>query len=287
MSTVADCFRRVFWIVLLVALHVAPHATAQPRVMPQPALLPHYSPLCDSNLFGCLDIDDFGAHAYAHLMVLPGTDRRDAAAVFPYGVTLAYSAASQAVSQRTSASGRRGGGIVHQHGPLRLNLTALLWPLLPLEPSAADVCRWDGATTYYRPAQHLRIGLHYEQQVRVGPFQGANALGLLTDLAALRMVASANLRSRRNHDQSGRAVRLAWSLRDRRSRRPAWISPPVFRALKLYGEAFGPRLARRREDEQRWHYAGNRCVVVIRRCGHDSKQSVLGAGPEFSAASAR
>jgi len=25
--------------------------------MPQPALLPHYSPLCDSNLVGCLDID--------------------------------------------------------------------------------------------------------------------------------------------------------------------------------------------------------------------------------------
>ena len=61
---------------------------AQPRVMPQPALLPHYSPLCDSNLVGCLEIDDFGAHAYAHLMVLPRTDKRDAAAVFPYGVTL-------------------------------------------------------------------------------------------------------------------------------------------------------------------------------------------------------
>ena len=87
MSIATDLVRRVFWLCLLVTLQVAPHATAQPRVMPQPALLPHYSPLCDSNLVGCLDIDDFGAHAYAHLNVPPKTDQRDAAAVCPYGVT--------------------------------------------------------------------------------------------------------------------------------------------------------------------------------------------------------
>jgi hypothetical protein len=56
--------------------------------LPQPALLPHYSPLCDSNLVGCLDIDDFGAHAYAHLMLLPQTDQRDTALVIPYGLSL-------------------------------------------------------------------------------------------------------------------------------------------------------------------------------------------------------
>lgn len=63
-------------------------ARAEPSRLPQPALLPDFSPLCDGNLVGCLDIDDFAAHAYAHLMVLPGTDARDSAAVFPYGVTL-------------------------------------------------------------------------------------------------------------------------------------------------------------------------------------------------------
>jgi hypothetical protein len=58
------------------------------RALPQPALLPHYSPLCDSNLVGCLDIDDFGAHAYAHLMLLPQTEQRDTALVIPYGISL-------------------------------------------------------------------------------------------------------------------------------------------------------------------------------------------------------
>lgn len=46
-------------------------ARAQPAVMPQTAPLPNSSPLCDSKLFPCVDIDDFAAHAYAYLMVLP------------------------------------------------------------------------------------------------------------------------------------------------------------------------------------------------------------------------
>ena len=34
------------------------------------------------------------------------------------------------------------------------------------------------------------MGLHYEHQLRIGPFDGPNALGLFADLAALRVVAS-------------------------------------------------------------------------------------------------
>lgn len=45
-------------------------------------------PLCDRNLVGCLNLDDFGAHAYAYPMVLPKTEQRDATAVFLYGITL-------------------------------------------------------------------------------------------------------------------------------------------------------------------------------------------------------
>jgi hypothetical protein len=63
-------------------------ADAQPIGMPQPALLPTASPLCDSSLVPCLDIDDFAAHAYAHLMVLPKTEARGVGAVMPYGVAL-------------------------------------------------------------------------------------------------------------------------------------------------------------------------------------------------------
>jgi len=44
-------------------------------------------PLCDGNLVPCLDIDDFAAHAYAHLMVRPKTEQRGNAAMIPYGGT--------------------------------------------------------------------------------------------------------------------------------------------------------------------------------------------------------
>ena len=53
---VSDVHRRrlfpsVIWVFLLAALHTVPDATAQqPRHHRSPALLPHYSPLCDSNL---------------------------------------------------------------------------------------------------------------------------------------------------------------------------------------------------------------------------------------------
>lgn len=63
-------------------------ADAQPAVMRQSAVLPSSSPLCDSNLVPCLDIDDFAAQAYAHLMVLPKTEQRGVAALIPYGVAL-------------------------------------------------------------------------------------------------------------------------------------------------------------------------------------------------------
>ncbi len=68
---------------LLRACRTENFASADTRLMPQPAQLPHYSPRCDSKIVGCLDIDDF---AHGHLMVLPKTDQGDTTAVFPYGV---------------------------------------------------------------------------------------------------------------------------------------------------------------------------------------------------------
>ena len=280
MSTVADCFRRVFWIVLLVALHVAPHATAQPRVMPQPALLPHYSPLCDSNLVGCLDNDDFGAHAYAHLMVLPKTDQRDAGAVFPYGVTLGVFGRFAGGVATDFSFWQEGGALIHQHGPLRLNLTALLWPLLPLSQAPQMSIDEDGAT-HYRPAQHLRIGLHYEQQVRVGPFQGANALGLLTDLAALRMVASRTFGPVEITTSLGALYDWRGAFATGEAAAQLGIYLPFFRALKLYGEALGrgwPAHVKTTDD-------GITPVLaaLLSPAGADAlhKQSVLGLGLSF------
>ena len=145
--------RSLIRLFLLVAAFSAlaawePVATADPRLMPQPALLPHYSPLCDSNLVGCLDIDDFGAHVYGHLMVLPKTDQRDTAAVFPYGVTLGLFGRFAGGVATDFSFWRINGQAESQHGPVRLNLTALLWPLLPFSQAPQMTREDDGATHY-------------------------------------------------------------------------------------------------------------------------------------------
>lgn len=59
----------------------SPNAHAQPAVMRQPSLRPNSSPLCDSNIVSCLDLNDLAAHADAHLMVLPKTEGRGMAGV--------------------------------------------------------------------------------------------------------------------------------------------------------------------------------------------------------------
>lgn len=239
MSPLPDFFRRVFLVYLLaVAVQGVPRAAAQPRILPHAALLPHYSPLCDSNLVGCLDIDDFGAHAYAHLMVLPKTDRRDTAAVFPYGVTLGLFGRFAGGVATDFSFWQEGGGVVHQHGPLRLNLTALLWPLFPLS-QAPQMTQEDDGATYYRPAHHLRIGVHYEQQLRTGPFNGPNTLGLLSDLAALRVVASRAFGPVEITTSLGALYDWRGAFATGEAAAQIGIYLPFFRALKFYGEALG------------------------------------------------
>jgi hypothetical protein len=253
---------------------------AQPRVMPQPALLPHYSPLCDSNLVGCLDLDDFGAHAYAHLMVLPKTEQRDAAAVFPYGVTLGLFGRFAGGIATDFSFWQEAGGVVHQHGPVRLNLTALLWPLLPLS-HAPQMQRDDDGATHYRPAQHLRIGLHYEQQVRVGPFNGANSLGLLTDLAALRMVASRTFGPVEITTSLGALYDWRGAFATGEAAAQLGVYLPFFRALKLYGEALGrgwPTYVKTTDD------GITPILSALLSSGGENtiqKQSVLGLGLSF------
>ena len=280
MSTATDCFRRVFWILLFVALHAVPAATAEPRVMPQPALLPHYSPLCDSNLVGCLDIDDFGVHAYAHLMVLPGTDKRDAAALFPYGVTLGLFGRLAGGVSTDFGFWQEGGALIQQHGPLRLNLTALLWPLLPLS-QAPQMSTDDDGVRHIRPAQYLRIGLHFEQQVRIGPFQGANSLGLLTDLAALRMVASRTFGPVEITTSLSALYDWHGAFATGEAAAQVGVYLPFFRALKIYSEALGrgwPMYVKTSE-------AGNTPALAARFSsnGVDTlrEQSVLGLGVSF------
>jgi hypothetical protein len=177
------------------ALLLVPRAaSSQPAVLPQPALLPSFNPLCDSNLVPCLDTDDFAAHGYAHLLVLPRTELRDTAAVVPYGITMGLLgriaggvSTHFAFWQEGEAQTRRYQG----HGPLRLSLSLLLWPILRPWPlrQVPQFEPGDGDPSF-APPRPLRIGLTYEHELRIGPFEGTNSLGLLTDLAALRLVAT-------------------------------------------------------------------------------------------------
>ncbi len=234
--------------------------------LPQPALLPHYSPLCDSNIVGCLDIDDFAAHAYAHLLLLPATEQRDSALTIPYGLSLGLwgrvaggiSTDFQLWNQEEKAQ--------HQHGQLRLDATVLLWPLLPLGQAPSAAQQEDGEL-HYQPAHHLRIGLHYQHQLRIGPFDGANSLGFLTDLAALRVIASRALGSVELTGSIGALYDWHGTFATGEAALQLGLYLPFFRALKVYAEVLG-----------RWtpSYVGN---------GEENdpiaRQSVLGVGLSF------
>ena len=277
--------RSLIRLFLLVAAFSAlaawePVATADPRLMPQPALLPHYSPLCDSNLVGCLDIDDFGAHVYGHLMVLPKTDQRDTAAVFPYGVTLGLFGRFAGGVATDFSFWQINGQAESQHGPVRLNLTALLWPLLPFSQAPQMTREGDGAT-HYKPAHHLRIGLHYEHQLRIGPFNGANALGLLADLAALRVIANRTVGPVELTASLGALYDWHGAFATSEAAIQIGLYLPFFHALKIYGEALGrgwPVYAKKGDD-------GITPVLpaLVLPDGTDPirRQSVLGLGLSF------
>ena len=248
--------------------------------LPQPALLPHYSPLCDSNLVGCLDIDDFGAHAYAHLMLLPQTEQRDTVLVIPYGISLGLWGRVAGGIATDFHFWQAGNVSVRQHGPLRLNLSLLLWPLLPFDQAPAMAQEEDGAT-HYQPAHHLRIGLHYEHQLRTGPFDGANALGLPTDLAALRLVASRAVGPVEITGSLGALYDWRGAFATGEAAIQLGVYLPFFRALKLYGEALvrgAPAYVRMAEDG-----TTPALSALLTPDGVDAinRQSVLGLGMSF------
>ena len=58
--------------------------------MPEPPLPLSAHPLCDSALVSCLTVDDLAAHAFAHLLILPSTQRRGPGVVIPYGVSIEW-----------------------------------------------------------------------------------------------------------------------------------------------------------------------------------------------------
>lgn len=224
------------------AVLIAPRPSrAQPVPLPQPALLPSANPLCDSNLVPCLDIDEFAAHAYAHLMVLPHSAQRDSAAVIPYGISIGLLGRIAGGISTHYAFWQEGDTSLHrygQHGPLRLSLSTLLWPLLPLRQAPRSEQHEDGES-HFVPPRHLRIGLVYEHELRVGPFDGANQLGMLADLAALRLVATRTFGPIEITASAGALYDWRGMFATGEGAVQLGVYLPFFKALKLYGEALG------------------------------------------------
>ena len=166
--------RSLLAIALIALLSLPFLAIAQSPQLPQPALLPPTSPLCDSSLVPCLSIDDFAAHGQAQTLILPRTDERSTAITIPYGITMGlFGRISGSISSSTSFWSQSDQRLQSQ-GPLRLNVTALLWPLFPLRTDPL--------------ASSFRLGVAYDHELRIGPFFGSNSLGIDGDLGAIRII---------------------------------------------------------------------------------------------------
>lgn len=177
----------VLWLGLLCPQRDALGATS--AAMPEPPLPLSAHPLCDSALVSCLTVDDLAAHAFAHLLILPRTQRRGPGVVIPYGVSMGmWGRLSLGLSSQLAVVSQPDGSM-QAHGPLRLSATVLLWPLWPLR-LLPDLPATDRYGAYYVPPRGFRLGLSIEQEWRLGPFQAANSLGLSTDLSTLRLVAT-------------------------------------------------------------------------------------------------
>ncbi len=221
---------------LLLAL---PRLSLAQRAMPDPALLPSFNPLCDGNLVPCLQVDDFAGHAYAHLLVLPRTDLRDTAAVVPLGIALGLFGRVAGGVSTHYAFWKEGEAVFQQFGPLRLNLTVRLLPIFPLASSGGSTKNSESRPPGYAPPRRLQLGLSYEHQVRVWKFEGANSLGLLTDLASLRLLASRMFGP--VHVSASLGALYDWHGQFATGEVAAHLGLylPGFQALKIYVEALG------------------------------------------------
>ena len=177
---------------LLILPRSASAQSIAPRLFPERPFLPHFNPLCDGALVACLDADRFAGHAYTHVVVSPTTDSRDTALSFPYGVSLGLFGRLAAGASTDFHVWRDADGLHNQHGPLRLSASALVWPLFPFDQSPQSGQDESGGSHFTFPRE-LRVGIDFQQELRVGPFEGANALGLFGNLATLRLVARKGL----------------------------------------------------------------------------------------------
>jgi len=163
------------WVLLLTVLLALSFsvAHADAPALPHRAWLPGFGGSCDGGPLSCTRIDELAFHARADAVFSSSTDSRGFAFVAPYGFSLAlFDRLEGGIFSHTAVWNQpaTGSDDVRWHqGPLRFALKALLWPWL------SD------------PHHHMAIAASFEQEARLWRFDGPNQLGLLTDLATLRL----------------------------------------------------------------------------------------------------
>ena len=155
----------------IVLLLLGSASAQQPAVLPHRPWLPGFGGLCDGGPLVCTRIDEMAFQAHADLVFSSRTPQRGLSFVTPYGLSFSLlSRLEFGVHSQTAVWTPLSSDVpTWQQGPLRFSVKGVLWP-------------WRS-----NPHQQFAIVASYEQESRLWKFDGANQLGFLSDLAALRI----------------------------------------------------------------------------------------------------
>ena len=148
---------------------------AEPSVLPSPPLRQSFGSRCAKSPVPCNRIDYFTAHFHlADIILLPSNDDRGFAATIGYGMSMSlFHRIEVGIGGTLGIWSLKNHGLLFQNGPALLHIKGVLFPLLrsPI------------------PDTEFTFGLQLQQQLRIPKFDGANDLGTLSPLTALRAVA--------------------------------------------------------------------------------------------------
>ncbi len=143
--------------------------------MPAAPLRTAFGSRCAKSPIPCNRIDYFTASFHlADIVLLPSTNSRGFGATIGYGMSMSlFHRLEVGIGGTASIWNQPTHGLLFQNGPALLNVKGVLFPLLrnPL------------------PDTEFTFALHLQQQLRIPKFDGANDLGTLSPLTALRAVA--------------------------------------------------------------------------------------------------
>lgn len=173
----------LLWALLLFLFAISPLASAQPAASPASAstssgtaprpILPAFGGLSDGGPVLTPFIDRLAFNARADFLILADTPERHQSFVIPYGFSFAALQLVEGGIFTHYVFWKEGERSFSYHAPLSINLKVRLW-------------RWFAKD----PNQHFTVVAAYQHEVRTGPFDGPNQLGLHTNLAAVRVAAN-------------------------------------------------------------------------------------------------